>query len=114
MAHSSEHAAPEQHGLRPRQYLVIGAALTVITVIELAISYSSLGALIIPLLIFLSAIKFATVVGWFMHLRFESGLMARIFVGSLVLAMLILFALMGLFWADLADGIRAARIAVIH
>jgi len=113
MAHS-EHAATEQHGLTPRQYLLIGAALTVITAIELWISYSPLGGLILPLLLILSAVKFAVVVAYFMHLRFENGLMARIFVGSLILATLILFALLALFWGDLAHGIRAAREAVAH
>lgn len=114
MAHSSEHAAPEQHGLRPRQYLLIGLVLTVITLIELWISYSPLGGLILPLLLILSAVKFAMVVAYFMHLRFERGLMTRIFVGSLVLATLILFALLALFWGDLATGIQAARKAVPH
>ena len=107
MAHS-EHA-PEQHGLTPRQYLIIGAVLTVITLIELWVSYSPLGGLILPVLIVLSAIKFAIVVAYFMHLRFEKGIMTRIFVGSLILATLILFALLGLFWGDLAGGIQAAR-----
>jgi cytochrome c oxidase subunit 4 len=109
MAHSTEHA-PEQHGLTPRQYIMIGLALTVITVVELAVSYSPLGAVLIPILIVLSAVKFAVVAAYFMHLRFESGLMTRVFVGSFILATCILIALVTLFWADLADGIRAARI----
>ncbi len=112
MAHSSEHAAPEQHGLRPRQYLLIGLVLTVITLIELWISYSPLGGLILPLLLILSAVKFAMVVAYFMHLRFEAGIMTRVFVGSLILAALILFALVGLFWLDLGTGVRLAREAV--
>jgi cytochrome c oxidase subunit 4 len=114
MAHSIEPAPPEQHGLRPSQYLLIGAVLTVITALELWISYSPLGGLILPLLLILSTIKFATVVAYFMHLRFENGLMARIFVGSLILASLILFALIALFWGDYSGGIQAAREAVKH
>lgn len=112
MAHSSEHAAPEQHGLRPRQYLLIGLVLTVITLVELWVSYSPLGGLILPVLIVLSAIKFAMVVAYFMHLRFEHGLMTKVFVGSLALAMLLLFALVGLFWLDLGTGVQAAREAI--
>jgi cytochrome c oxidase subunit 4 len=113
MAHS-QHAVTEQHGLTPRQYLLIGALLTVITLIELWISYSPLGGLILPLLLILSAIKFAIVVAYFMHLRFENGLMARIFIGSLILATLLLFALLGIFWGDYPDSIQAAREAVTH
>ena len=117
MAHSTEHtaAAPEQqHGLRPRQYIIIGLVLTVITAVELAVSYSPLGILLIPTLLILSAVKFVIVVAYFMHLRFESGLMTRIFAGSFVLATLILIALIALFWGDLAGGIQAARDAVAH
>jgi cytochrome c oxidase subunit IV len=112
MAHATEHAAlPEQqHGLTPRQYILIGLALTVITVIELGVSYSGIGSLMIPILIVLSAVKFAVVVAYFMHLRFESGLMTRVFVGSFTLAALILIALLVIFWADLAPGIRANRV----
>ena len=96
------HAPGEAHsGLRPRQYLLIGAALTIITLVELWVSYSGLGDLIIPVLLVLSAIKFAVVVAYFMHLRFDSGLFTRIFVGSFVLAALILLALISMFWNDL-------------
>ena len=111
MAHTSEHAAPEQHGLNPRQYILIGLGLTVITLIELGVSYSPFPrALMISVLIILSAFKFAVVAAYFMHLRFESGLMTRVFVGSFVLATLILLALLSLFWGDLAPGIRANRV----
>ncbi len=101
MSHA-EHAevAAEQHGLTVRQYLMIGAALTVITIIELAVSYSDLGDAMVPILIALSAVKFAVVVAYFMHLRFDAPIFTRMFVGSLFLALAILVALLGLFWAD--------------
>src|SRR5580704_14585163 len=106
MAHATEHA-PEQHGLRPRQYLFIGLVLTLITIAELVVSYSHMGGLLIPTLIILSGIKFSIVVAYFMHLRFENGLMARIFVGSFCLITLIVIALLFLFWGDLHPGIQA-------
>src|SRR5688572_29215358 len=115
MAHASDHAVAgahqEQHGLTIQQYLIIGLGLTVITVDELGLSYSPLPSwLLVALLVFLSAVKFAIVATYFMHLRFESGLMTRVFVGSFILAALILMALLSLFWGDLADGIRANRV----
>jgi cytochrome c oxidase subunit 4 len=115
MAHASEHVAgaahQEQHGLSIRQYVMIGLMLTVVTVIELGISYSPLpNWLLISTLMILSAFKFAVVAAYFMHLRFESGLMTRVFVGSFMLAAAILLALITLFWGDLADGIRANRV----
>jgi cytochrome c oxidase subunit 4 len=102
----------EQHGLRPRQYVLIGLALTVITAVELWISYSGMPKTpMIAILIILSAVKFAVVVAFFMHLRFENSLMTKIFVGSLILAIAIMFALLGLFWGDLQVAQHAAAIA---
>jgi cytochrome c oxidase subunit 4 len=99
-AEQADHTVATQHGLTVRQYLMIGAALTVITIIELAVSYSDLGDVTVPLLLALSAVKFATVVAYFMHLRFDSPLFTRMFVGSFFLALAILIALLSLFWGD--------------
>src|SRR5712691_6340800 len=84
----------------PRQYVIIGVILTIITGFELAVSYSSLGTITIPILIVLSAVKFAVVVAFFMHLRFDSPALTRFFVFGFVLAALILTALISLFWND--------------
>ena len=108
MAHANT-GHEEQHGLRPRQYIMIGLALTVITLVELWISYSGMArALMITLLLALSAVKFVVVVAFFMHLRFEHSLMTKLFVGSFLLAVAIMFALLGLFWGDL----QPARYAI--
>ncbi|MBM4443379.1 MAG: cytochrome C oxidase subunit IV family protein [Candidatus Rokubacteria bacterium] len=88
----------------PRQYVIIGVILTIITAIELWISYSPLGDLIIPLLIVLSAAKFIAVVAFFMHLRFDHQLLTRFFVFGFALAAAILFALIALFWTDATDA----------
>lgn len=98
-AEHAEHAA-EQHGLTVRQYLMIGAALTVITIIELAVSYSDIGDAMVPILLALSAVKFVVVVAYFMHLRFDAPIFARMFAGSFFLALAILIALISLFWLD--------------
>jgi len=99
-AEQADHGVVEQHGLTVRQYLMIGALLTVITIVELAVSYSNLGDLMVPILLALSAVKFAIVVGYFMHLRFDSPLFARAFIGCFLLALSVLIAFLGLFWAD--------------
>jgi cytochrome c oxidase subunit 4 len=95
------HEAAEHEGLGPRQYFTIFAILTIVTIIELWLSYSDIGGLLIPLLILLSAFKFGVVVAYFMHLRFEPRILNRMFIGGFVLASLVLFALIGLFWNDL-------------
>ena len=92
----------EHEGLRPRQYLLLGAGLTAITAVELLVSYSGWPrGLLVATLIVLSATKFALVVAFFMHLRFEAGLLARLFIGPLTLASVILLALLALFIFDL-------------
>ena len=95
-----EHAEEEHEGLNPRQYIMIGLLLTVITVVELVASYSELGDALIPILVILSAVKFVIVVAFYMHLKFEARLFTMMFVGPLILAGLVLIALVALFWND--------------
>jgi cytochrome c oxidase subunit IV len=83
---SSEHHAHPT----PSQYWKIAGILAVLTAIEVALYYIDkeleLGALNAAVLIALSSLKFLIVVGWFMHLRFESSLLSRFFTGGFVLA----------------------------
>jgi len=96
------HAAGAHERSHPtvRQYLLIGLLLTLITVVELFASYSDLGSLLIPILVVLSAVKFAVVLAYFMHLRFEDALLTRFFVFGFVLSGALLVALIALFWTD--------------
>lgn len=72
-----------------KQYLLVALGLAVLTGIEVYLSYSPLkdakAGLALPLLA-LAAIKFVIVAGFFMHLRFDSPLFRRFFVGGAVLA----------------------------
>src|SRR5918995_2511003 len=74
----------------PGQYWKIAAFLAVVTGIEVAIYYIDrelgLGFLNAGILITLSAVKFLTVVGWFMHVRFEKPMISRFFTAGFVLA----------------------------
>ena len=56
-----------------------------------------LGHGIIPILVVLSAAKFALVAMFYMHLRYDAKLFSGLFVGGLVLAVAIGLALLGLF-----------------
>ena len=75
----------------PREYWLIAAILAAITAVEVAIAYLDLLGLVVPSLLVLSAAKFAIVVGWFMHLRFEDPTYRRLFYVGLI-ATPILFA----------------------
>ncbi len=101
---SHEQHVEEQHGLEPMQYVWIGLALAIITFVELAFSlWIDIGDALIPVLIFLSAVKFVAVVAFFMHLYFEDKLLTRIFAGSFLLAGGVLITLISLFWNDVTD-----------
>jgi len=83
---SAEHQHPT-----PSQYWKIAGILAVITAIEVALFYIDkeleLGAMNAVLLVILSTLKFLTVVGWFMHLRYEKSLLSRFFAAGFALAM---------------------------
>ena len=72
-----------------KQYLLVALGLGILTAIEVYLSYSPLkdkkAGLALPLLA-LAAIKFVIVAGFFMHLKFESPLFRRLFVGGAILA----------------------------
>jgi len=94
--------AVEHHGLKPREYAYIGLILAIITAVELWVSYSSFSeAAMATILVILSAVKFAAVVAFFMHLRFEARLLTWMFVGPMALAGAVFLAVVSIFWADL-------------
>jgi cytochrome c oxidase subunit 4 len=75
------------HGVHPsaKEYVRIGIVLGALTATEVYISYSSLPhGLLIGLLFAAGTIKFALVVLWFMHLRFDDRRYARFFVMGIV------------------------------
>jgi cytochrome c oxidase subunit IV len=71
----------------PKEYIRIALILGAITAAEVAIWYTNLSrALLIPALFFFAIVKFALVVLWFMHLRFDSRTYSRFFLMGLALA----------------------------
>jgi cytochrome c oxidase subunit 4 len=79
----------------PAQYLVIGIILAFITAFEVALFYIDMNhAFLAVLLIVLSAAKFLLVVGFFMHLRFDSRIFSVMFFGGLLLAFSVFIVVM--------------------
>lgn len=69
------------------EYVKVGLFLAAVTAVEVIIYYFDIPRnLFIAMLIVLSATKFAVVVMWFMHLRFDSKLFTTAFVTGLALA----------------------------
>jgi cytochrome c oxidase subunit 4 len=77
---------------------MVGVILTVITAAEVAVFYiPALGGVLVPLLLVLSTGKFALVVMFYMHLRFDSPIFSGVFVAPLILAVFVIVALIVLF-----------------
>ena len=102
---TSSHQGQEGHHPTFGQYLLVATILFIITLVEFVLIYpragivESLGASKIPLLIALSAIKFAIVIMFYMHLKFDNRLLTYIFLAGLGLGLAVVFAVLGLFLA---------------
>jgi cytochrome c oxidase subunit 4 len=81
----------------PKEYVRIGLILGVLTGLEVAASYTGVaGSILIPTLFILAIVKFALVVLWFMHLKFDDRRFARFFVmglsGAAILYLIVLIS----------------------
>ena len=90
-------AAPAGHPTW-KTYVLVGAILTIITAIEVAIFYiPQMASVIVPVLLTLSAAKFVIVVLFYMHLKFDSPIFRRVFFAPLLLAALVVIGMIILF-----------------
>ena len=88
----------EQAHATTATYLRIAAILVMITLIEVGVFYvPTFQALLVPILLLLSAVKFTLVVMFYMHLMYDHRLFRVLFTGPLLIAALTLLALMFLF-----------------
>jgi cytochrome c oxidase subunit IV len=112
-APAHEHAHPT-----PSTYAKIGLMLFVLTALEVGLyevtfgeSAGSFGHAIqpffIPLLLLMSAVKFALVAMYYMHLKNDSKLFSGVFVFPLIIASVVILALIALqayHWAFARSG----------
>ena len=92
-ARRAQHAEPGEHP-SIGAYLKVAAILSVITALEFAVIYiRRLTPILIPLLLTMSAGKFALVVMFFMHLRYDRRSLTFLFVAPLALAVGLAIAL---------------------
>ena len=100
MAHDNPgHDNPDHAHEHPtwKQYRWVALILTVITAFEVWAYY--VPALVaspffVPLLLIMSAVKFAIVVMFYMHLKYDHRLFKALFTGPLIIAMSTLIALL--------------------
>jgi cytochrome c oxidase subunit 4 len=84
-----------------KTYINVAVLLAIITAIEVATLYvpGIPNSILVISLLVMSAVKFFLVVGYFMHLKYDSRIMRALFVGPLIIAILIILAVMALFSA---------------
>ena len=86
--HHDDHAHPGENF-----YIKVAIALTIITIVEVAIYYiEGFRDFLVPALLVLSIVKFAAVVGYFMHLKFDDKRLAWIFTAGLAISLSVMTA----------------------
>jgi len=91
--HETAHAHPG-----PKTYVLIGVVLAAITLIEVwAYTHEALQAVLVPVLLSLSALKFVLVVGFYMHLKFDHPVFTGVFGFGLLVAASVITAFLFLF-----------------
>lgn len=97
--HVVDAATHERAHPGPGEYVKIAVILAIITAVEVGAYYVSglpNGVLSAALLVMM-VVKFSLVGLWFMHLRFDSKLFRRLFLGGIGLAILIYFVVLASF-----------------
>ena len=80
--HGGEHAHPS-----PVKYVGIALLLGIITALEVWLYYINMPeGLLVAFLMTLAILKFSLVAAFFMHLKFDSPMLRRVFVTGIILA----------------------------
>ena len=94
------HAMGEMHEHPTwREYKWVALVLTLITIGEVWVYYTSIKdtPIFVPLLLLMSAVKFAIVVAFYMHLKYDHKIFRALFTGPLMIAIATLISLLFLF-----------------
>jgi cytochrome c oxidase subunit 4 len=93
------HAEGGAHGGHPSDatYIKVAVFLSLVTALEITLSYLKIGLLTNPVLLVLAVVKFTAVAMFFMHLRFDNRMLRRLFISGIILAGFVYFAVMLMF-----------------
>jgi cytochrome c oxidase subunit 4 len=83
-----------------KQYKWVALILTVVTIVEVWVYYIPsfvASKLFVPSLLIMSAAKFAIVVMFYMHLKYDHKLFRALFTGPLIIAVITILVLLLLF-----------------
>lgn len=79
----------QEHGMSDAGYIKIAIILAAITALEVSTYYVDFGPLFMPSLMIMMVVKFAMVVSYFMHLKFDSKIFTFMFYTGLGLALFV-------------------------
>jgi cytochrome c oxidase subunit 4 len=100
MAEHQAHQAHQAHATTGT-YLRIAAILVMITLVEVGVFYvPAFQSALVPILLVLSAVKFALVVMFYMHLKFDNKFFTFLFGGPLLLGFLVVVSLLFIFYGS--------------
>lgn len=83
-----------------KQYKWVALILTVITIVEVWVYYIPAfvaSPFFVPSLLIMSAVKFAIVVMFYMHLKYDAKLFRALFTGPLIIGVIVIISLLFLF-----------------
>jgi len=111
--HGTESEAQHAHEHHPgwKTYVDVGIILTAITALEVSAYYIPAwegSKIYVPSMLFLSAVKFATVVMFYMHLKYDHRLFRALFTGPFLVAATTMIGLLFLF------GKLAVRLGILQ
>ena len=79
-------------------YIKVAIILAIITIVEVGVFFLDFNrTAFILVFILMSGVKFAIVIMFYMHLKFDNILFSRLFIGGLALAAAVMLSLLGLF-----------------
>lgn len=93
----------EHHDDHPPLSLWVNIAifLAIVTAVEVAIYYiPAVEGILVPLLVALSAVKFAFVIWYFMHLKYDNKILAGTFIAALTVSLIVFIALWVIMYYD--------------
>ena len=89
----AHHQHQDAHVEGKATYFYVWGALIFLTVVEIVLAYNQVfqPTKMIVVLLALSVVKSVLIIGWFMHLKAESGMMKWVLMGSLTICLLLMF-----------------------
>jgi len=80
-----EHAHESHHHVMPiKTYMQVFGALLVLTALTVAVSYWDLGKFALPVAMIVAVIKAGFVIGYFMHLKFDTRFHSFVFFSTII------------------------------